>query len=130
MAANQSKAPGMLSFIVTTSFADKKINQPSPMPTVAEAMSAALSHHQAGRLGEAEQLYRQILAVDPNHAVAWHLLGVIASQLGRNDAAEKSIGRALELQPNYAEARNNLGLAYRRKESSTRRPPAISGRSS
>src|SRR3954463_6708631 len=102
----------MLSFIVTTFSANKKLNQTSPMPTVAEAMSAALSHHQAGRLNEAAQLYRQILAVDPNHVGAWHFFGVVAFQRGRHDMAAQCIGRALTLKPDYAEAYSNLGLAY------------------
>ena len=45
--------------------------------TVEETLQAALAHHQAGRLAEAEDLYRQILAVAPNHADAQHLLGLV-----------------------------------------------------
>ena len=35
------------------------------MPTIAEALSLAVQHHQAGRLQAAGQIYRQILAVEP-----------------------------------------------------------------
>ena len=45
-----------------------------------------LQHHQAGRLQAAEQIYRQILAVEPNHADAIHLLGVIAHQVRQDHA--------------------------------------------
>ena len=41
----------------------------------------------AGRLAEAEQVYRQILAVTPDHADSLHMLGVIASQCGQPQAA-------------------------------------------
>ena len=48
------------------------------MATISEALAIALQHHQAGQLPQAEQIYRQILEVEPNHADAWHLLGVLA----------------------------------------------------
>ena len=57
------------------------------MATIPEALAVAIQHHQGGRLQAAEQIYRQILAVEPNHADAIHLLGVIASQTGKHEAA-------------------------------------------
>ena len=40
------------------------------MATISEALTIAIQHHQAGRLHAAEQIYRRILAVEPNHADA------------------------------------------------------------
>src|ERR1700682_964282 len=77
--------------------------------SIAERFAVALSHHQAGRLAEAERLYRQICAVDPNHVDSLHFLGVLAGQVGRNDIAIDQIGRALALRPDYAEALCNMG---------------------
>ena len=57
----------------------------------------AVQHHQSGRLQAAEQIYRQILAVEPNQADALHLLGVIAHQTGRHEVAVEYIGRAITL---------------------------------
>jgi protein O-GlcNAc transferase len=76
-----------------------------------EQFAVALSHHKAGRLAEAERLYLQICAVDPDHAGSLHFLGVLAGQVGRNDLAIDLIGRALALKPDYAEAHYNLGRA-------------------
>jgi tetratricopeptide (TPR) repeat protein len=76
---------------------------------IAERFAAAVLHHQAGRLVEAESLYRQICAVDPYHVDSLHFLGVLAGQVGRNDIAIDLIGRALALKPDYAEAHYNLG---------------------
>src|ERR1700686_2012141 len=76
---------------------------------IAERFAMALSHHQAGRLGEAESLYRQICAVDPHHVDSLHFLGVLAAQVGRTDIAIDLIERALALRPDYAEALYNLG---------------------
>jgi Flp pilus assembly protein TadD len=38
------------------------------MATLSEALAIAIEHHQNGRLQAAEQIYRKILAVEPNHA--------------------------------------------------------------
>jgi protein O-GlcNAc transferase len=81
--------------------------------TLQQALQMAGPHHQAGQLPQAEQLYRQILAEQPKHAGALHLLGVIAYQVGRHEIAMDLIGQAIALQPSYPEALNNLGLALR-----------------
>ena len=61
------------------------------MATIPEAFAIAIQHHQAGRLQAAEQIYRQILAVEPNHADAIHLLGVIAAQAGKHEDAVETL---------------------------------------
>ena len=43
--------------------------------------------HAAGRPGEAEQIYRQILTAEPKHADALHMMGVLALQAGQAAAA-------------------------------------------
>jgi predicted O-linked N-acetylglucosamine transferase (SPINDLY family) len=83
------------------------------MATLAEALDLALQHHQAGRLQEAEALYRQILLAEPKHPDALHLLGVIAHQVGRHHIAVDYICRAIGLNPAVAEFHFNLGEAYR-----------------
>ena len=45
----------------------------------------------------------------PHDARAFHLVGVVAHQLGRNDAAAL-IGRAVTLNPDFAEAHNDRGV--------------------
>jgi len=81
--------------------------------TIQQAFGLAMQRHEAGRLHEAEQLYRQILAQQPEHAGAMQFLGVIANQVGRNDIAVGLIRRAIGLNPNVAEAYNNLGNALK-----------------
>ncbi len=75
---------------------------------IARQFAAALDHHKAGRLPEAERLYRQVCAAEPNHAGGFHRLGVVAHQLGRPDAVEL-LKRAVTLKPDLAEAHNDLG---------------------
>jgi tetratricopeptide (TPR) repeat protein len=83
------------------------------MATISEALAIAIEHHQAGRLQAAEQIYRQILAVQPNHADAWHLLGFLAHQVGRHEVAVEYIQRAVDFNGAEATFHNNLGEAYR-----------------
>ena len=71
----------------------------------------AIAHHQAGRLQQAEDMYRQVLAADPEDIDACHLLGVIAYQTGRNDLAIELISRALKKDPGQPHFHNNLGNA-------------------
>ena len=78
----------------------------------ATAFAAALRAHQAGRLQEAEQHYRQALAADPKHIDALHLFGVLAHQAGRSDIAVNLIGKALALDERMPDFHYNIGLAY------------------
>jgi len=74
----------------------------------------ALACHQAGNLNEAERLYRRLLAREPAHTDAMHLLGLILSEQGEQEQAVRLISRASELRPNTALYLANLGLALRR----------------
>lgn len=84
------------------------------MATVAEALALALDLHLAGRLTEAEELYRRILDAVPDQADALHLLGVLTGQRGEVDAAASLIGQAIAYNPAAAEYRVNLGDLLRR----------------
>jgi protein O-GlcNAc transferase len=83
------------------------------MQTVFEALQRAVGLHQAGRLEEAEQVYRMVLTVDSRNPDAWHLLGVLAHQKGNFDVAVENIERAIAVNPIVADAHVNLGNAYR-----------------
>jgi tetratricopeptide (TPR) repeat protein len=79
----------------------------------AQAMDIALAHHRAGRLGEAEGIYRQILRNNAAYTPAVHMLGVTLFQMGRRQEGIAAIRQALQLQPNYPEALANLGHLLR-----------------
>jgi tetratricopeptide (TPR) repeat protein len=83
------------------------------MATIAEALAIALQHHQAGRRRAAEQIYRRILEVEPDHAEALHLLGVVNAQAGAHQRAVEYIYRALTVKPDWPEAQYNLGNALK-----------------
>ncbi len=77
------------------------------------AIEQALQHHRAGRLQQAEALYRQILATAPNHADALHMMGVLSAQTGKHEAAAGLIERAVQVKPNVPDYHNNLGETLR-----------------
>jgi protein O-GlcNAc transferase len=79
--------------------------------TAQQAFDRAIEHHQHDRLNEAEELYRQVLALQPAHIDATHLLGALKHQQGRNDLAADLFRKSITLRPNFPEAHNNLGLA-------------------
>jgi len=85
-------------------------------------LRAALQHHDAGRLPEAEALYRRILAKAPGHPHALHLLGLVAHQRGRNEQAAELIEQAIAASDSNPAYHGNLGLAY---EALGRYPEAI-----
>jgi Flp pilus assembly protein TadD len=78
------------------------------MDTIAERMTQAVQLHEAGKLGEAEALYRAVLQAAPQHPHALHLLGVLAHQRGRLDEAVDLIRRALAVHGPHAVFYSNL----------------------
>jgi predicted O-linked N-acetylglucosamine transferase (SPINDLY family) len=77
-----------------------------------QALTRGLAHHQAGRLAEAEAIYRQVLAAEPTNAAALHLLGVLATHVGQHAAAAELISQAVQIEPTAAAYHTNLGVAY------------------
>jgi len=61
------------------------------------ALQHACAHHQAGRLSEAEQLYRAILQVLPKQPDANHNLGILATQVGQHEAGLPFLKTAWEI---------------------------------
>jgi tetratricopeptide (TPR) repeat protein len=74
-----------------------------------DLLASALTHHQAGRLHDAEALYRQILSIDPRHADSIHLLGMLAFQRGNFETAADLIGKAIAIDKRNPLYHSNLG---------------------
>jgi protein O-GlcNAc transferase len=76
----------------------------------AQALQQAVQFHRQDRLDEAARLYRTVLAAQPNHFDARHLLGVLRYQQGRLTEALDHMSAALKSNPNAAAALSNRGL--------------------
>ncbi len=79
----------------------------------AEILVEALNHHQSGRLNDAEKLYRKILSIDPHHADSFHLLGLIAHQVGKNDIGIELINQAIQYRNTVPTYYYNLGCIHK-----------------
>src|SRR5687767_15466937 len=64
----------------------------------ARRVETGLMHHRAGRLAEADALYREALADDPENIDALHFRGVVAYQRGAHSQAVRSEEHTSELQ--------------------------------
>lgn len=79
--------------------------------TVATLLGRAIAAHQAGDVERAARMYRDVLAVEPGHAQASHLLGFALLQLGAPAEAVPLLSAALRRSPRTPEAWAHLGLA-------------------
>jgi Tetratricopeptide repeat len=73
------------------------------------ALQQAVFHHRAGRLSEAERLYRGILQVRPDDAGTNNALGVALKGQGKSDEAASVFRRVVAIAPDYAPGHSNLG---------------------
>jgi tetratricopeptide (TPR) repeat protein len=67
--------------------------------TIEQALQQGVAAHNAGKLEEAERLYRAILQSQPAHPDANHNLGLIAVSVNKADAALPLFKTALEANP-------------------------------
>lgn len=86
-------------------------NAASQRASTQAALQTALAHHRAGRLPQAEAIYQQILQVEPQHADALHMLGLVAAQLGNAQVAINLFQRAIASKSSDPAFHFNLGLA-------------------
>src|SRR5689334_10106259 len=82
----------------------------APQASELEAtLQQAVSHHRAGRLPEAERLYRGILQVVPDHPDVNNALGIALRGQGKSDEAGDVFRRLTAVAPGYAPGHSNLG---------------------
>jgi len=74
-------------------------------------LPAAVAAYRQGKHAETQALCRQILKDLPEHFDALHLLGFSELECQRFEEAERTLTRAVNVEPRNAEARSNLGLA-------------------
>ena len=75
------------------------------------SIAQAAAHHRAGRLEEAEAIYREILQRDPRNLEALRLLALIAMDTEHYGQAEKLLKRAVEAAPDFVAAWIDLSRA-------------------
>jgi predicted O-linked N-acetylglucosamine transferase (SPINDLY family) len=84
---------------------------PAGIPDLRSLLVQAVGCHQAGRLAEAERLYRQVLDAHPDQFDALHLLGLVHYQRGNCAEAVRLIDRAIAAKPDVSAAHNSRAAA-------------------
>jgi tetratricopeptide (TPR) repeat protein len=90
-----------------------QLQKPSAVAPLQAKFQQGLALHQAGRLLEAELLYKNVLRLAPKHFDSQYLLGVLALQSGRTQSGVEQIAKAIKINPKVAEAHLNLGNGLR-----------------
>ncbi len=81
-------------------------------PDMQRKLEQALAQHRAGKLEDAERMYRQVLGRFPREVNALGFLGVLLHQAKKHEDAIVMLRRAIEVQPT-ADHFVNLSQAYR-----------------
>ena len=69
----------------------------------------ALSLHRMGQLGQAREIFEQVLRIQPRHFDAMNMAGIVAAQTGDFGKAAELFGCAMQINPQNAEVCNNRG---------------------
>ena len=85
------------------------------MPSVSRRFSHAVAQHRAGNYTQAEAICRETIAGDPHHSDALHLLGLIASDAGRHDAAAALVAAAIQIAGPLPAYCSSLGVILSRQ---------------
>lgn len=85
----------------------------SPIPLADLLLRQATVAHQAGRLRDAESLYRKLVTLVPRSDEAHNNLGLVAFNLGKEEEAERALRKAIELSPRNASYYANLAAVQR-----------------
>ena len=80
--------------------------------TTEETFSLAFKNHKKNNLQVAENLYKKILKINPEHFNSIFYLGTLLSQTKRFNLAKPLLEKAIQIEPNYSHAHNNLGIVF------------------
>ena len=83
-----------------------------PSPMIQETIASAQEQHRAGRLRQAEDLYRQALRENADQVDALHGMGIVLRQTGRHALAAAYFGRCVQLSPAIAAFHFNQGDSW------------------
>jgi protein O-GlcNAc transferase len=79
-------------------------------PSIQELLENAIALHNTGQVGQAETLYRQVLARQPDHPEALRMFGLLSFRIGRQADAVDLIRRAIASNPSAGNYYSDLGV--------------------
>ena len=81
--------------------------------TIEETFNLAIKNHQKNKIDLAQELYVQVLKINPNHSQALKNIAIIFINLKDYQKAKKCYEKAVEIDPNSADAYYNLGIIFK-----------------
>ena len=84
--------------------------------TIKKTFTLAFQNHQKNNLKVAENLYNEVLKIDPNHFESIFLLGTLSAQSKKFNISKKLLFKASQIQPNNIHVQNNLGNVFKELE--------------
>jgi len=71
--------------------------------TIEETFNLAIKNHQENKIDIAQELYNQVLKVDPNHLSAINNLGVLFKKLNQIQKAKSCYEKVIQIDPKYTD---------------------------
>ena len=84
--------------------------------TFDQTFNLAVQNHREGKTDIAQDLYNQVLKIDPNHSQSLNNIAVIFTNSKDYQKAKSCYKKAIEINPNYVDAHNNLGTIFKELE--------------
>ena len=82
--------------------------------TLDETFVLAFENHKKNNLKKAENLYKEILKINPNHFESTLNLGTLLGQTNKPDLAKPFLQKAIQVNPNNIKTHNNLGMVFQK----------------
>ncbi len=80
---------------------------------IEKTFDQALQNHKKNNFQVAENLYKDVLKIDPSHFQSIFLLGTLSITIKNFDRAIQLLNQAILIQPNHAQSYSNLGAVYK-----------------
>ena len=84
--------------------------------SIEKTFASAVQNHQKNNFKVAENLYNQVLKIDPNHIKTIFFLGTLSVQTKNFGRAKQMLQKTIQVQPNNVDAHNNLGVVFKEFE--------------
>ena len=81
--------------------------------TIEKTFDLAVQNHKKNNFQVAENLYKEVLKINPNHFESIFLLGTLSITIKNFDRAIQLLNQAILIQPNHAQSHSNLGVVFR-----------------
>ena len=81
--------------------------------TIEQTINLAVSNHKENKTDIAQELYNQVLKIDPNHLQVLNNIALIFTNLKEYQKAKNCYEKVIEIDSSYVKAHNNLGNLFR-----------------